>query len=280
MKIKVYANTKQFWKEVSPHLIKNEAVNGLGLGLANVFRSHPKDCLYQSALFTESQFLGSLLCSQFREQRNLVPSPVKNLEIATRLFEKFQESNVEVTGVVTEKQTSEFYRGLYHSLGKQTKTLMTQGLYRCRQVKKPTGPAGTKFRVADLRDAAKIGEWIQLFQSEAVPHDPVVNGLEMATGKIDKKMVYVLERNGQLVSMAGWSRDIGTSCSVNLVFTPKEYRNNGYASVVTANLTQALLNSGKKETNLYTDMANPTSNKIYLDLGYEFVCDSVHFGVS
>ena len=33
------------------------------------------------------------------------------------------------------------------------------------------------------------------------------------------------------------------------------------------------------DPNLFTDMTNPTSNKIYMDIGYEFVCDSIHFGV-
>ncbi len=92
-------------------------------------------------------------------------------------------------------------------------------------------------------------------------------------------MIYVIEANGELVSMAAWGRDIETSCSVNLVFTPQPLRKKGLASLVTAKLTQHLLDHGKKETNLYTDMSNSTSNKIYMSIGYEFVCDSVHFGV-
>lgn len=67
-------------------------------------------------------------------------------------------------------------------------------------------------------------------------------------------MVYVIEKNRELLSMVVGSRDVGTSCSVNLVFTPKHLRKNGYASLVTAELTKQLLNSGKRETNLYTDM--------------------------
>lgn len=128
-------------------------------------------------------------------------------------------------------------------------------------------------------DIKVVGEWIEAFHHEAVPHDPPVIGAELAKAKIDKQMIYVLEKNGGLVSMAGWSRDRETSCSVNLVFTPKPLRKKGYASVATAMLTQHLLNNGKKETILYTDMTNPTSNKIYVDVGYEFVCDSVHFGI-
>jgi hypothetical protein len=36
------------------------------------------------------------------------------------------------------------------------------------------------------------------------------------------------------------------------------------------------LDSGKKYTSLYTDVANPTSNKIYQALGYRPYCDVQH----
>ncbi len=141
-------------------------------------------------------------------------------------------------------------------------------------------PANIHFRKAELRDVPTIGEWIEAFHEEATPHDPPVNGIELAEAKIKNNMVFVLERNGVLVSMSCWTRDIETSCCVNLVYTPKALRKQGFASIATAKLTQLLLDSGKSETNLYTDMANPTSNKIYQEIGYEFVCDSIHCGVN
>ncbi len=143
----------------------------------------------------------------------------------------------------------------------------------------PANSDGLSIRKAELSDVAKIGEWIESFHCEAAPHEPPINGAEVAKEKIDNEMIYVIEKDGELVSMAAWSRDIETSCSVNLVFTPKPFRKKGYASIATAKLTQLLLDTGKRETNLYTDMTNPTSNKIYMNVGYEFVCDSVHFGV-
>ena len=278
--IKVYDDPKQFWKEVAPHLKHEEAKNSLCLGLSYIFQSNPIDCMYQSALFNDDELLGTLVCSRYRTNHNLLPSPVKDQEAANKLFDEFQKSKVAITGVVGEKDTANTYRELVAKLGKETKTHMTQGLYKCTQVKMPTLSDGLLFRIAEVRDVEKIGEWIQSFHNEAVPHDPPIDGVELAKSKIEKGMIFVVEKNSELVSMAGWSRDIETSCSVNLVFTPKNLRKNGYASIATAKLTQHLLGNGKKETNLYTDMTNPTSNKIYMDIGYEFVCDSVHFGVS
>lgn len=61
-----------------------------------------------------------------------------------------------------------------------------------------------------------------------------------------------------------------------MVYTPPEFRKNGYASFVVAELSQKILNSGKKFCILYTDLANPTSNKIYQNIGYKEVADSKH----
>jgi hypothetical protein len=52
-------------------------------------------------------------------------------------------------------------------------------------------------------------------------------------------------------------------------------RRRGYGSAVTAAVTAERLAAGRRFCFLYTDLANPTSNRIYASLGYEPVCDSV-----
>ena len=43
---------------------------------------------------------------------------------------------------------------------------------------------------------------------------------------------------------------------------------------MTAAVSELLLEQGRRFCFLYTDLANPTSNAIYLRIGYEPVCDS------
>ena len=62
------------------------------------------------------------------------------------------------------------------------------------------------------------------------------------------------------------------------VYTPPECRGRGYASNLVAGLSQMQLDAGRDYVFLFTDLANPTSNKIYVELGYERVCDSVEYG--
>ena len=56
------------------------------------------------------------------------------------------------------------------------------------------------------------------------------------------------------------------------VYTPKEFRGRGIASYVVGELTRRGLQAGQRMC-LFTDQANPTSNKIYAGLGYEPVVE-------
>lgn len=52
---------------------------------------------------------------------------------------------------------------------------------------------------------------------------------------------------------------------------------NGFGSAVVASLTKKMIQDGFKFCTLYTDLGNPTSNKIYQDVGYYEVLKSKHF---
>ena len=59
------------------------------------------------------------------------------------------------------------------------------------------------------------------------------------------------------------------------VYTPKEHRGHGYASRAVAEVSQLLLDRGVRCC-LFTDQANPTSNRIYESIGYRPVVDMVN----
>lgn len=277
--VTVYRNPKNFWRDVAPHLRQDEAKNCLSLGLSFSFQSQPQDSVYQSASFNGGRFFGSLVISRFKNNNVMLPSAGTGAQAARLLFDEFQKTGIAVQSLVGEVAAAEEYKKNFERMGRSVRVLMRQGVYRCRAVIAPPD-CGVSFRAAELKDVPLIGSWIESFHREAVPHDPPVNGIQYAEAKIKGGFIYVVEREGSPVAMAGFSRDIGTSCSINLVYTPKEARGRGYASAVTAGLTSHLLAQGKLETNLFTDLANPTSNKIYQDIGYELAGDSIHYAVN
>jgi hypothetical protein len=79
------------------------------------------------------------------------------------------------------------------------------------------------------------------------------------------------------VSLAGWGGRTPNGIRIGPVYTPPEHRRRGFGSAVTAEVSARQLAAGRRFCFLYTDRANPTSNKIYMDLGYEPVCDSVYY---
>jgi predicted GNAT family acetyltransferase len=75
--------------------------------------------------------------------------------------------------------------------------------------------------------------------------------------------------------MALKTRPTDKGATVGGVYTPPEFRKKGYATSCVAEISRAILQGGKQFCALYTDLANPTSNSIYIKIGYQPVCDSV-----
>jgi hypothetical protein len=59
------------------------------------------------------------------------------------------------------------------------------------------------------------------------------------------------------------------------VYTPPEHRGRGYASTLTASVSQRMVDEGRRFCFLYTDLANHTANKIYRAIGYVPVADAL-----
>jgi hypothetical protein len=94
----------------------------------------------------------------------------------------------------------------------------------------------------------------------------------MASQKITDRQLYLWDDVGP-VSMCAASRPTAHGIAVSLVYTPPELRRRGYARSAVAALSQDLLDEGWQLCTLFADLANPTSNHIYQEIGYTPVCD-------
>ncbi|MER6917354.1 GNAT family N-acetyltransferase [Streptomyces sp. NPDC000594] len=89
----------------------------------------------------------------------------------------------------------------------------------------------------------------------------------------DKRYTFWETPDGRPVSLAGANPMVAGLVQVDPVYTPAELRGHGYASAVTAEVSQAALDEGATDVVLFTDAANPTSNALYQRLGYVPVAD-------
>lgn len=145
-------------------------------------------------------------------------------------------------------------------------------LHRLRPPSEQNGAA----RVAVASDTELLIPWVEGFARDI--DEPLEPGYAEKTVHrfLSNSDMLLWEANTVPVSMAGINRRTPSSSCVSWVYTPPEFRRHGYASSVVAALSQRELAAGASWCSLFTDLANPTSNHIYAELGYEPRCDFRH----
>jgi GNAT superfamily N-acetyltransferase len=97
---------------------------------------------------------------------------------------------------------------------------------------------------------------------------------EWAERQLRQQTMWIWAADGEPVSMVGYHLPIFGVCRVGPVYTPPERRRHGYAGALTSHVSAEILAQGNQAC-LYTDLANPTSNKIYHQAGYRPLADFV-----
>ena len=157
--------------------------------------------------------------------------------------------------------------------GRSTRIAMRLGVYRLTQViDKPR--ADGVMRLATAADRDMVIEWFQGF-NEATNHalrSPVDAWESFNLG--DFRRLQLWEVDGEPVSVAGLSGRTPNGRRIGPVYTPPEARRRGYAEALVAELCRSILAAGSTFCFLFTDLDNPTSNHVYLDVGFEQIQES------
>ncbi len=181
---------------------------------------------------------------------------------------------VDYPGIIGVKEICDIYHLAYQEIThKKLHIFMNQRIYQCNCVNEIKLTDGL-FRQASINDTDLLVPWAFEF-SKSVDEEPTLEyAKQLIDNQINNQTLYVLEINKEIVSMAARSRPLEKSESVGLVYTPPHLRGHGYATKTVFEVTKLILNDNKIAT-LYTDLSNPTSNKIYMDIGYRPYCDSI-----
>ncbi len=145
---------------------------------------------------------------------------------------------------------------------------------------RPPRPSAGRFRPAAAPEIDALAAWFVAFGADIRERITADDAARRVALLISDGDLVVWEADGRPVSMAAVSRRTPWSSSVGFVYTPPELRGRGYASAVTAALSQRELDAGQGWCSLFTDQANVTSNHIYADIGYEPKCEFRHFTLS
>ncbi|RHW27710.1 GNAT family N-acetyltransferase [Nocardioides immobilis] len=149
------------------------------------------------------------------------------------------------------------------------------------------GPTRGRLRPAYDDEAPLALEWFHQFHVDAdeqAGHDGRADRSEATTlddvrGRIRQGRIWMWVDDGDTPRhLTGANPPAYGVARIGPVFTPKEHRGRGYASAAVAEVSRLLLAEGSRVT-LFTDQANPTSNRIYTALGFEPVVDMVELTI-
>lgn len=145
-------------------------------------------------------------------------------------------------------------------------------LYRLGELTAPPPAAGQAGRLAEAADRDLLTDWYEAFARDIGEPQP-----HRADRAVEDRMTYgglsLWEAAGRPVSMAGRTRAVAGMVRVAPVYTPEALRGRGYAAAATAAVCRSALAEGVREVLLFTDLGNPTSNALYLRLGFRPVAD-------
>jgi uncharacterized protein len=277
MNLFTFQTAAEFLSAARPALEVHESANNLMYGLALRMQAHPERIEIPPYYAVVEQAGELQAAALMTPPHNLVvfsDRPESMAEAFDRVARDLAAGRWPVPGVLGPKEPALAFARAWQGLtGKPYHLNMHERCYELRQVAFPPQPPG-RMRPAGLLDLDLAARWLYDFQQEAVPDDIYSreSALIDARTKINDQDLYVWE-DGEPVALAGRTRPTPHGYVIGPVYTPPYARGKGYATALTAALSQFLLNSGKQHTALFTNLANPISNSIYQKIGYFPVCD-------
>ena len=135
----------------------------------------------------------------------------------------------------------------------------------------PRRPSG-ELRQPHPQERGLLERWIVGFRRDAHLRD-AEPASEVADRMIAGTRAFFFAVGGRPVALVAGAVDLPEAARIGMVYTPPELRGRGFGSAATAALSQLLLDRGSRACLLFTDLANPTSNSVYIQVGYRPVCD-------
>jgi len=283
MDVKVHPNAAGFLARTGDLLRSDEARYGLIYGIARLVDANPHHYGEEDPLFCVVNDSNGISAMSWRTP----PHPVglawhagDPQEAASLLIGAVHSRWAEIPGVTGHREVADPFADRWcKSFGTSIGSTMAQRIYRLDSVNNVPSVPG-RMRLATLADKDLISRWKHAFVLEA--GNPTSQNIPErdATPSIEKGAIYLWEYSQNPVSIVMKGRPTEHGMALTFVYTPPELRRNGYATACVASVCRDILKSGCDFCTLYTDLGNPTSNSIYMKIGFKPVCDSIEYSFS
>jgi uncharacterized protein len=270
MQLHRFDSIDKFWNKTQAYLLQHEAENNLLLAVVHTLLHNPER--YQNPPYLAMvEIDGDVVATAIRTPpRKLLLSKASDLDALTIIARDLEQEPLPgVMGLVPEVET--FLREWQGLTGQSYRRLMEMRIHQLTALQ-PLIAAHGHLRLVTENDRTLLREWLPAFDAETGLE--VIEDVEpIVTNRLNKQDTYLWEDNNVPVSLAAGMQFSPNAARIGSVYTPPAYRRKGYATACVAALSQKLLDEGCDSCFLLTDIANPTSNHIYQQIGYVPVCD-------
>ena len=269
-------DARTFLDVAGPYLERREAENNLLFGIAANLIVEPDRPMTAPPQFAVVRHGGEIIAAALMTPPyNLVMSWTADSDAVTALAEELGRARIAIPGITAPRPIARAFADAWTGPHGQTaQRTMAERIYVAEHVTAPRGvPGGV--RVADRADRDLLVGWVEAFFREALPGDDPEHASDVVDGALrsGSRDFYLWEHGGRAVSMAGVTGPTPNGIRVGPVYTPPALRGHGFASAVTAAASQVQFDQGRRFVFLFTDLTNPTSNRIYQAIGFEPVID-------
>ncbi len=272
-----HATVDEFLAAAGAFLEEREAENNLLFGISTAIRVTPElfaDDPPRFATVTDAE--GIVVAASLRTPpHNQVLAWTDELAAIDALADDLRHEDL--PGVLGPTAAAARFAARWcDAAGRAFHVAVAERVFRLERVVRPARPARGGWRMAEPRDRDLIARWVVDFSTEALPEAyPIPDPLAVADRWIARigRLAYLWQDGDDVVSMVGVSGETPNGIRIGPVYTPPQWRSRGYASALTAAASADQLAHGRRFCFLFTDLANPTSNRIYQAIGYEAICD-------
>ncbi|MFX3674963.1 MAG: GNAT family N-acetyltransferase [Paenisporosarcina sp.] len=277
MNFNLYNQAQEFESVGKPFLIENEDVYSLFYGVLQGIKAGRYENPLMVTIEDEGRVVALFQMTPPHPLNIVIMDDTKMDAILSFAATEFLERNIHIPSVVGLKSVVFLFAEKWKELTRlDTRLLMDQGLYRLDKVNQSLESSRGTWRYARKDEAPLIEDWYLAFGNDAGLENPPMEVVkERVEQMLNDQEAFFWENQGKVVSMMKKARPSDHGVTVSLVYTPPEERKKGYARTMVAAGSEELLKTYDFCV-LYTDMLNPTSNKIYQEIGYQKIADSVH----
>lgn len=269
MRVIRFDDSQAFAQRVTPFLMRDEAENCFYLGIMPSLKPCP-----QTLMAAVEDVAGNVAAVAIKTPDRHVMITSAPAEANDALARHIVERRFRVPGVQSRREVVERFARLYcDATGATPRVRFGMAVHQLDHVNPLPAVAGS-MRPLDEHDVDFYAAWVLAFARET-HHETPDDFREIAIDRIARRRAFAWCVNGTTVSTACLAGPTPNGIRISLVYTPTEHRRHGYASALVAALSRRMLDEGRSFCFLYTDLANPTSNKIYRAIGYRQVCEDL-----